>query len=164
MELGTQPRPSKSVDVQAAIQDATKELRARVDALETELKKSQKEISTAQKEKSEISGKLQETNAELEQAKGDLARTSKAEKEVRDQLTAAQESLQVIQSSGAGDQKAAARAPGRDRAIEKSARGRRGQPQRGGEGKHGRKSKLLDAKKQVAERQPGTRHDATRAG
>ncbi len=108
VEIGARPAPPKPVDVRAAIQDATKELRARVDALEAELKKSQKEISTAQKEKSEISGKLEQTNADLEQAKGDLGKKSQAEKEVRDQLSAAQESLQVIQSTGEGDQKAAA--------------------------------------------------------
>nr|MBA3650040.1 hypothetical protein [Chthoniobacterales bacterium] len=65
VEIGAQPAPPRSVDVQAAIQDATKELRSRVEALEAELKKSQKEISTARKEKSEISGKLEQTNAEL---------------------------------------------------------------------------------------------------
>jgi chromosome segregation ATPase len=108
VDLGGQTRPSKSVDVEKAIEKATKELRERVDTLETELQKSQKEISTAQKEKSEISGKLQETGAELEHAKVELARTSKAEQDVRDQLAAAQESLQVIQSSGAADQKATA--------------------------------------------------------
>ncbi len=108
VEIGARPAPPRPVDVQAAIQDATKELRARVEALEAELKKSQKEISTAQKEKSEISGRLEQTNADLEQAKGDLAKKSQAEKEVRDQLSAAQESLQVIQSTGEGDQKAAA--------------------------------------------------------
>ncbi len=108
VEIGARPAPPKLVDVQAAIQNATRELRDRVEALEAELKKSQKEISTAQKEKSEISGKLEQTNAELEQAKGDLASKSQAEKEVRDQLSAAQESLQVIQSTGEGDQKAAA--------------------------------------------------------
>ena len=58
VELGTQARPSKSADLEKAIENATKELRARVDTLETELQKSQNEISTAQKEKSEISGKL----------------------------------------------------------------------------------------------------------
>ncbi len=108
VEIGAQPPQEKSVDVQAAIQDATKELRNRVEALEAELKKSQKEISTAQKEKSEIAGKLQQTNVELEQAKGDLEKKSQVEKEVRDQLAAAQESLQVIQSTGKGDQKATA--------------------------------------------------------
>ncbi len=108
VEVGARPPPPRPVDVQAAIQDATKELRSRVEALEAELKKSQKEISTAQKEKSDISGKLEQTSAELEQAKGDLAKRAQAEKEVRDQLSAAQESLQVIQSTGEGDQKAAA--------------------------------------------------------
>jgi DNA-binding transcriptional LysR family regulator len=87
---------------------------------DAELKKSQTEISTAQKEKSDISGRLQETNLELEQAKGDLATTSQAEKEVRDQLTAAQESLQIIQSSGAGDQKAALALQGEIRQLKKA--------------------------------------------
>ncbi|HEY1583594.1 MAG TPA: tetratricopeptide repeat protein [Chthoniobacterales bacterium] len=100
--------PVKTADVQAAIQEATKDLRARVESLESELKKSQEQISAAQKEKSDISGKLQATGAELEAAKGDLAKTSKAEKEVRDQLATAQESLQAIQRSGGGDQKAVA--------------------------------------------------------
>jgi peptidoglycan hydrolase CwlO-like protein len=83
VELGTQARPSKSVDVERAIEKATKELRARVDSLETELQKSQKEISTAQKEKSEISGKLQETNAELEHAKEAAAMLQAAQRALR---------------------------------------------------------------------------------
>ena len=87
-------------------------MRARVEALETELKKSQQDISTAQKEKFELTGRLQVTNAELEQAKGDLAKTSQAEKEVRDQLAAAQESLQVIQSTGSGRPEGGRRAAG----------------------------------------------------
>jgi len=89
------------------IQDATKELRARVEKLEADLKKSRTEITTAQKEKSEIAGKLKKTDAELEQAKAELAKTSKAEGEVRDQLSAAQKSLSNIQASGSADQKAA---------------------------------------------------------
>jgi tetratricopeptide (TPR) repeat protein len=150
VELGTQPRPSKSVDVQAAIQNATKELRARVDTLEAELQKSQSEISTAQQEKSEIAGKLQETSAELEQAKGDLARTSKAEREARDQLLAAQESLQVIQSSGAGDQKAVAALQGEiaqlKKAVEVAEVGRSAAEKESTDAI----SKLLVAKKQTA--------------
>jgi Flp pilus assembly protein TadD/uncharacterized coiled-coil DUF342 family protein len=95
-----------TADAHAAIETATQELRARVENLEAELKKSQQEISTARKEKSEISGKLQTSSAELEQAKSELEKASKAKSEVRDQLAAAQESLQVIQSTGSGDQKA----------------------------------------------------------
>ena len=150
VEIGSQPARPNPVEVQVAIQDATEELRARVEALETELKKSQKEISTAQKEKSEISSKLHQTNAELEQAKDDLAKTSQAEKEVRDQLTAAQESLQVIQSSGTGGQKAAAALQGQitqlKKALEAAEAGRTAAEKESGEVK----SKLADARDKAA--------------
>ncbi|MEP6975565.1 MAG: tetratricopeptide repeat protein [Spartobacteria bacterium] len=150
VEIGASPRPVKTADTQAAIASATKELRARVEALEDELKKSQKEISSAQKEKSEISGKLQETNAELEQAKGDLAKTSKAEKEVHDQLTAAQESLQVIQSSAGGDEKAAAALQGEisqlKKALQAAESGRTAAEKASTEAN----AKLLESRKQVA--------------
>ncbi len=106
VELGGGQAPP-SVDTQAAIRDATRELRARVDALEAELKSSREQIDTAQKEKFEIKGKLQETDAALEQAKSELAKSSKAEQDVRDQLAAAQKSLAGIQGSGNSDQKAA---------------------------------------------------------
>ena len=146
VEIVSQPARPNPVEVQVAIQDATEELRARVAALETELKKSQKEISTAQKEKSEISSKLHQTNAELEQAKDDLAKTSQAEKEVRDQLTAAQESLQVIQSSGSGGQKAAVALQGQitqlKKALEAAEAGRTAAEKETGEVK----SKLADAR------------------
>ena len=148
VEVGA--RPAGPVDVQSAIEEATKELRSRVDALEAELKQSQKEVSSAQKEKSELSGRLQETNLELEQAKGELARTSKAEKEVRDQLVAAQESLQVIQSSGAGDQKAALALQGEitqlKKALEAAESSRSAAEKEDAEAK----AKLTDANKQIA--------------
>jgi tetratricopeptide (TPR) repeat protein len=150
VEIVSQPARPNPVEVQVAIQDATEELRARVAALETELKKSQKEISTAQKEKSEISSKLHQTNAELEQAKDDLAKTSQAEKEVRDQLTAAQESLQVIQSSGSGGQKAAIALQGQitqlKKALEAAEAGRTAAEKETGEVK----SKLADARGKAA--------------
>ena len=150
VDLGTQARSSNSADLQGAIQNATRELRARVDALEAELQKSQKDISTAQKEKSEISGKLLETDAELEQAKGELARTSQAEKEVRDQLLTAQESLQAIQSSGTGDQKAALALKTEIaqliKALEVAEAGRSAAEKQSTEAN----AKLLEARKQVA--------------
>ncbi len=119
VEIG--PRPAApSVDVQAAIQDATKELRSRVETLEAALKKSQKEISAAQKEKSEITGKLQSTNAELEKAKSEATKAAQAEKDVREQLTAAQDSLQVVQSTDGGDAKAAAALKGEITQLKKS--------------------------------------------
>ncbi len=150
VEIGARPAPPRPVDVQAAIQDATKELRDRVEALEAELKKSQKEISTAQKEKSEISGRLQQTNAELEQAKGDLAKKSQSEKEVRDQLAAAQESLQVIQSTGKGDEKAAAALQAEIAQLKKALQvaevGRTAAEKESSEAK----TKLTDSRKEVA--------------
>jgi Flp pilus assembly protein TadD/predicted nucleic acid-binding Zn-ribbon protein len=151
VEIGPRPSHPKPVDVQAAIQDATRELRARVETLETELKKSQKQISAAQKEKSEIAGKLQQTSAELEAAKSDLARKSQAEKDARDQLTAAQESLQVIQSSGGGGQQAAVAALQGEitqlkKALAAAEAGRAAAEKESAEAK----SKLTDARKQVA--------------
>jgi tetratricopeptide (TPR) repeat protein len=150
VEVGvSRPRP-QTADVQAAIQTATKELRARVESLEAELKKSQQEISTARKEKSDISGKLQATNAELEQAKSELEKASKAESEVRDQLAAAQESLQVIQSTGAGDQKAAIALQSEitqlKKALAAAEAGRSAAEKQSTE----TNTKLLEARKQVA--------------
>src|SRR5262245_12342823 len=150
VEIVSQPNRPNPVEVQVAIQNATEELRTRVEALETELKKSQKEISTAQKEKSEISSKLHQTNAELEQAKDDLAKTSQTEREVRDQLTAAQESLQVIQSSGTGGQKTALALQGQitqlKKALEAAEAGRTAAEKETGEVK----SKLADARDKAA--------------
>ncbi len=149
VEIGAPPRPGPAVDAQAAIQDATKELRARVDALEAELKQSQKEISTAQKEKSDISGRLQETNLELEQAKGELVKTAQAEKEVREQLTAAQETLQVIQSSGPGDQKAALALQGEIVQLKKALEAAETSRSAAEKESVTAKSKLLESNKQV---------------
>ena len=150
VEVGaSRPRP-QTADVQAAIESATKELRARVESLETELKKSQQEISTARKEKSEISGKLQATNAELDQAKSELEKASKSQSEIRDQLAAAQESLQVIQSTGAGDQKAALALQSEiaqlKKALAAAEAGRSAAEKQSTE----RNTRLLEARRQVA--------------
>ncbi|HEV8422209.1 MAG TPA: hypothetical protein VGQ40_02610, partial [Chthoniobacterales bacterium] len=102
------PPPLNPSDVQAAIQNATQDLRTRVNALENELKKSQDQVSAAQKEKFEVVSRLQSATAELERAKGDLNKSQKAEKEVRDQLVTAQNSLQTIQSGGQGNEQATA--------------------------------------------------------
>src|SRR5207302_1249868 len=75
VELGARAQPADVTVNQEAIEKATRELRARVESLETELEKSKKQAATAQKEKTEIAGKLQQTNTELEQAKTELAKT-----------------------------------------------------------------------------------------
>ncbi len=150
VEIGASPRPVQSVNVQAAIQDATKELRARVEALEKELKNSQRQISTAQKEKSEIAGKLQETSAELDLARTELAKSSKAEKEVRDKLLAAQESLQIIQSGGAGDVKAAAALQSEIAQLKKALAAAEAGRSAAEKESTNANTKVLEARKQVA--------------
>jgi Flp pilus assembly protein TadD/predicted nucleic acid-binding Zn-ribbon protein len=150
VEIGGGTGRANSAGVQAAIENATRELRARVENLEAELKKSQEQISTARKEKSDLTNQLQSTTSELEQARDDLAKKTKAESEVRDQLAAAQESLQIIQSTGAGDEKAAAALRGEiaqlKKALEAATTGRTAAEKESGE----TRSKLLEARKEIA--------------
>ena len=85
-----------------AIKSATKKLQSRVDQLETELDKSKKKISAAEKDKDSLNNKLQETSSKLTAAEGDLAKSKDAEKKVRDQLADAQASLKKAQAAPAG--------------------------------------------------------------
>ncbi len=148
VELGGTTAPSATT--QAAIQEATRELRARVNALEAELKQSREQIDTAQKEKFEIKGRLQESDAALEQAKTELAKTTKAEQEVRDQLAAAQKSLAGIQSSGNGDQKEAIALRGQitqlQKALDAAEAGRTAAEKESASAR----AKLTDSRKEVA--------------
>lgn len=150
VEIGAPSHLARSVDLQAAVEEATQKLRHRVDTLEAELKKSQQETSSAQKEKLELAGRLQAAHADLEKAKSDAANSSRAEKEVRDQLAAAQESLQVIQSTGAADAKASeavkAEIAQLKKALGAAEAGRTEAEKESAEAKN----KLLDAQKQVA--------------
>lgn len=90
----------------AAIQEATKNLRARVDDLEAQLQKSHGDLTGAQKEKETVASQLQETQAKLTQAQKEAEKAKQAETEVRDQLAKAQDSLGKMQSSGKSDSKA----------------------------------------------------------
>ncbi len=105
VDVGAPTRAEQQGATQKAIEDATKELRARVDALESELKSSRQQVDTAQKEKAEIAGKLAETNTALEQARAEVEKRTKAEEQTRGQLAEAQKSLADIQST-TGDQRA----------------------------------------------------------
>ncbi|MGI8436923.1 MAG: tetratricopeptide repeat protein [Chthoniobacterales bacterium] len=107
VDVGAPTREEVEASTQSAIQDATKELRAKVDSLESELKASREQVDAAQKAKQEISGKLEQTGSALEQARGQVAKSAKAEADVRGQLVEAQKSLAGIQSSTTGDQKQA---------------------------------------------------------
>ena len=90
----------------AAIENATRKLRDKVDQLETELQKSRTQISSVEKEKESLNGRLQETKSKLDKAQGELEKAKGAEHQVRDQLTQAQESLKKVQTAGAADTKA----------------------------------------------------------
>ncbi|MEP6936528.1 MAG: tetratricopeptide repeat protein [Chthoniobacterales bacterium] len=103
---GVSSAPLAAIPVNdAAIEEATKRLREKVDQLQTDLQTSRKEYSAVQKEKETLKGQLEETSGKLGQAQTELQKTRGAEKQVRDQLAQAQESLQKIQGTG-GDKKA----------------------------------------------------------
>jgi Flp pilus assembly protein TadD/predicted nucleic acid-binding Zn-ribbon protein len=93
----------------SAIQETTKRLHEKVDDLQAELEKSRNQYSAVQKEKEALNGRLQQTNAKLEKAQADLEKTKTAEKEVRSQLSQAQQSLTKIEGAG-GEKDAKAQA------------------------------------------------------
>src|SRR5947207_12425673 len=99
------PAPSAS---DAAIKNATRKLREKVDQLEAELQHSRSKVSEVQEEKEKLNSKLKESNSKLEQAQQELERTKGAEKNVRGQLAEAQASLKKIQETGNADMKAQA--------------------------------------------------------
>ena len=100
------PAPSPSVPSDAVIKEATKNLNAKVDQLQTELEKSQSQLGAAQKEKETLSDRLKQTNSKLEAAQTELEKTKGAERQVREQLGKAQESLKKVQASGDNGAKA----------------------------------------------------------
>jgi Flp pilus assembly protein TadD/septal ring factor EnvC (AmiA/AmiB activator) len=99
------PAPSAS---DAAIKNATRKLREKVDQLEAELQHSRSKVSEVEEEKEKLNSKLKESNSKLEQAQQELERTKGAEKNVRGQLAEAQASLKKIQETGNADMKAQA--------------------------------------------------------
>jgi Flp pilus assembly protein TadD len=100
------PQSAPQVSNDAAIQEATKKLRDRVDQLEAELQKSRGQISAAEKEKESLNARLGESKSKLEKAQTDLDAAKKAETQVRDQLAEAQSSLKKTSEAGASDNKA----------------------------------------------------------
>jgi Flp pilus assembly protein TadD len=101
------PMPTVS---DGAINTATKQLRDKVDRLESELQKQKKEFTAVQKEKENLNGRLQETNAKLQKAQTEIEKALGAEKEVRGQLAAAQESLDKVKAAGSPKAQEALRA------------------------------------------------------
>jgi hypothetical protein len=104
-ELATVPQASQvegGVDVagsDAAIKEATKKLRSKVDQLQSALDKSRSDLETARREKELVDARLKETSSKLEKAQSEIEKSKKSERGVRDQLAYAQESLKTLQAS-----------------------------------------------------------------
>jgi hypothetical protein len=99
------PAPASTPN-EAAIEQATRKLRDRVDQLEAELRKSRTQMSAAENDKQSLNSRLDETKSKLDKAQGDLDKAKTAEKQVRDQLTQAQASLKKTAAAGSNEGKA----------------------------------------------------------
>jgi tetratricopeptide (TPR) repeat protein len=87
----------------AAIKEATKKLRGKVDQLQTALDKAHSDFEKARKEREAVDTRLTETNSKLEKAQDDLDKARKSEGQAREQLAQIQESLSAAQASQAND-------------------------------------------------------------
>ncbi len=96
----TRPEPRVQAANDAAVQEATKKLREKVDQLEADLQKSRTQIAAAVKDKEALSTKLQATNGKLDEAHKELEKSKSAEKQVRDQLAQAEDSLKKVRTAG----------------------------------------------------------------
>jgi Flp pilus assembly protein TadD/uncharacterized coiled-coil DUF342 family protein len=83
----------------AAIKEATRKLRGKVDQLQDALEKSRSDLETARKEKELVNGRLKDTASKLEQAQNEIEKTRKSERQARDQLTKVEASLKALQAS-----------------------------------------------------------------
>jgi Flp pilus assembly protein TadD len=83
----------------AAIKEATRKLRGKVDQLQGALEKSRSDLETARKEKELVNVRLKETASKLEQAQTEIEKTKKSERQARDQLAKVEDSLKALQAS-----------------------------------------------------------------
>src|SRR5205823_11631335 len=67
----------------AAVKEATKKLRGKVDQLQAALEKTRGELETARKEKETVNARLNETTSKLERAQNDLDNARKSESQLR---------------------------------------------------------------------------------
>ncbi len=142
------PAPAQAND--AAITQATRELREKVDQLQAELQQSRSKISEVQQEKDTLSSKLQESNSKLATAQQSLETSKTAEKTVRDQLVSAQSTLSKIQTSGNGDSKAQGALKGEIAQLKKALTAAEEGRTAAEKERDSQKTKLADASSQVA--------------
>jgi len=85
------------VSSDAAIKEATRKMRTKVDQLQAALEKSRGDLETARKEKELVNTRLKETASKLEKTQNEIDKSKKSEGKVRDQLAQVQGSLKELQ-------------------------------------------------------------------
>jgi predicted nucleic acid-binding Zn-ribbon protein len=83
----------------AAIDEATKKLRRKIDQLQAALEKSHSDLETARKEKATVNTHLEETSSKLENAQKEIETSKESERQARNQLAQTQASFKALQSS-----------------------------------------------------------------
>lgn len=83
----------------AAIHEATKKLRRKIDQLQAALEKSHSDLETVRKEKATVNTHLEETSSKLENAQKKIETLKESERQTGDQLAQTQASFKALQSS-----------------------------------------------------------------
>jgi hypothetical protein len=85
---GLEPTSQGASD--AAIEEATRRLRRKIDQLQTAVEKSHRDLETARKEKESVSARLEETSSKLQNAQKEIQTSKESERQARDQLAQTQ--------------------------------------------------------------------------
>jgi Flp pilus assembly protein TadD/uncharacterized coiled-coil DUF342 family protein len=83
----------------AALKEATRKLRGKVDQLQDALEKSRGDLETARKENELVNARLKDTASKLEQSQNEIEKSRKSEGQARDQLAKVEDSLKALQAS-----------------------------------------------------------------
>src|SRR5215831_2182399 len=98
--VASQPAESSIQELRdASVTEATKKLRNNIDQLQAALEKSRSDLQAARKESEDVGARLKETDSKLDRAQGELVKARESERQTRDQLVRAQESLRGSQAS-----------------------------------------------------------------
>jgi DNA repair exonuclease SbcCD ATPase subunit len=92
-------RISQGSSDNAAIREATRKLRGKVDQLQDARGKSRADLGTAQKEKELANARLKDAAPKLEKAQNDIEKSRKSERQTRDQLAKVEGSLKTLEES-----------------------------------------------------------------